>query len=316
MLTSVAFAYVLGGVVIALQLDLAGYARPRRHAADPAAAVAVRRDQGARVVGASSRAILVGVTVGIGAARAPTLGHRARVPRAARARAFRARSTRAACPGRLRWPPSACFWSSIYRRYENGGRVALLPVLLGVLVAVDRRHADAAHGAPTAVRPGHGASSSPWRINPRNRLRKAVSSPRTRTSSTWGIAPRTPTRGRSTRSHGRRSPPFGCGLCPRSAIHSLRCSPSSPASTSRSRRCSTAGSTIAIEAASAVPLTRRPPTLVGGPSQRSLRRAPRCASVVSFRATGSRPSASRPRRRPPASAAPPSARWLLQHRSR
>ena len=70
--TSVAFAYVLGGVVIALQLDLAGYLVQDGMQVIPPQRLlftGIRELVLSGLVGA----ILVGLMVAIGAARAPTL---------------------------------------------------------------------------------------------------------------------------------------------------------------------------------------------------------------------------------------------------
>ena len=130
--TSVAFAYVLGGVVIALQLDLAGYLVQDGMQVIPPQRLLFT---GVRelVLSALVGAILVGLMVAIGAARAPTL------------------VTVLALPlilalfvplnaGGLSWPIALAavgtLLVAVHRRYANEQRVTLLPVLLGVLVAV------------------------------------------------------------------------------------------------------------------------------------------------------------------------------------
>ena len=130
--TSVAFAYVLGGVVIALQLDLAGYLVQDGMQVIPPQRLLFT---GIRelVLSALVGAILVGLMVAIGAARAPTL------------------VTVLALPlllalfvplnaGGLSWPIALAavgvLLVAVHGRYANGGRVPLLAVLLGVLVAV------------------------------------------------------------------------------------------------------------------------------------------------------------------------------------
>jgi hypothetical protein len=130
--TSVAFAYVLGGVVIALQLDLAGYLVQDGMQVIPPQRLLFT---GVRelVLSALVGAILVGLMVAIGAARRPTY------------------ITMLALPlvlalfvplnaGGLSWPIALAgvglLLVAVHRRYEQNGRVPLLPVLLGVLVAV------------------------------------------------------------------------------------------------------------------------------------------------------------------------------------
>ncbi len=131
-LTSVAFAYVLGGVVIALQLDLAGYLVQDGMQLIPPQRLlftGVRELVLSGLVGA----ILVGVMVGIGAARAPTFATVLAFPLALAL--FVPLNA-----GGLSWPIALAavgvLLVIVYRRYENERPVPLLPVLLGVLVAV------------------------------------------------------------------------------------------------------------------------------------------------------------------------------------
>ncbi len=131
-LTSVAFAYVLGGVVIALQLDLAGYLVQDGMQVIPPQRLLFT---GIRelVLSALVGAILVGLMVTIGAARAPTLVTVLALPLVLAL--FVPLNA-----GGLSWPIALAavgvLLVAVHRRYENGGRVPLLPVLLGVLVAV------------------------------------------------------------------------------------------------------------------------------------------------------------------------------------
>ena len=130
--TSVAFAYVLGGVVIALQLDLAGYLVQDGMQVIPPQRLLFT---GVRelVLSALVGAILVGVMVAIGAARAPTLVTVLALPLVLAL--FVPLNA-----GGLSWPIALAavgvLLVAVHRRYESGGRVPLLPVLLGVLVAV------------------------------------------------------------------------------------------------------------------------------------------------------------------------------------
>jgi hypothetical protein len=130
--TSVAFAYVLGGVVIALQLDLAGYLVQDGMQVIPPQRLlftGIRELVLSTLVGA----ILVGLMVAIGAARAPTLVTVLTLPIVLAL--FVPLNA-----GGLSWPIALAavgvLLVAVHRRYENGGRVPLLAVLLGVLVAV------------------------------------------------------------------------------------------------------------------------------------------------------------------------------------
>jgi len=130
--TSVAFAYVLGGVVIALQLDLAGYlVQDGMQVIPPQRLLFI----GIRelVLSALVGAILVGLMVAIGAARAPTLVTVLALPLVLTL--FVPLNA-----GGLSWPIALAavgvLLVAVHRRYENGDRIPLLPVLLGVLVAV------------------------------------------------------------------------------------------------------------------------------------------------------------------------------------
>jgi hypothetical protein len=130
--TSVAFAYVLGGVVIALQLDLAGYLVQDSMQVIPPQRLLFT---GIRelVLSALVGAILVGLMVAIGAARAPTLVTVLALPLVLAL--FVPLNA-----GGLSWPISLAavgmLLIAVHRRYKYGGPVPLLPVLLGVLVAV------------------------------------------------------------------------------------------------------------------------------------------------------------------------------------
>ena len=131
-LTSVAFAYVLGGVVIALQLDLAGYLVHDGMQVIPAQRLLFT---GVRelVLSALVGSILVGVMVAIGAARAPTL------------------VTVLALPllialfvplnaGGLAWPIALAavggVLAAVHSRYQRGARVPALAVLAALLIAI------------------------------------------------------------------------------------------------------------------------------------------------------------------------------------
>jgi hypothetical protein len=131
-LTSVAFAYVLGGIVIALQLDLAGYLVQDGMQVIPPQRLlftGVRELVLSTLVGA----ILVGVMVAIGAARAPTLVTVLALP--AVLMLFVPLNA-----GGLSWPIALAAVGVglvvIHRRYARGQRVPPLPVLAGLLIAV------------------------------------------------------------------------------------------------------------------------------------------------------------------------------------
>ena len=130
--TSVAFAYVLGGVVIALQLDLAGYLVQDGMQVIPPQRLlftGIRELVLSGLVGA----ILVGLMVAIGAARAPTLVTVLALP-------FVIALFVPLNAGGLSWPLALAVVGvllvAVHRRYESGDHVPLVPVLLGVLVAV------------------------------------------------------------------------------------------------------------------------------------------------------------------------------------
>ena len=133
-LTSVAFAYVLGGVVIALQLDVAGYLVQDGMQVIPPQRLLFT---GIRelVLSALVGAILVGVMVAIGAARAPTLVTVLALP-------FVLALFVPLNAGGLSWPVALAavgvLLVAVHRRYQNqtGDRILLLPALVGVIVAV------------------------------------------------------------------------------------------------------------------------------------------------------------------------------------
>ena len=130
--TSVAFAYVLGGVVVALQLDLAGYLVQDSMQVIPPQRLLFT---GVRelVLSALIGAILVGAMVAIGAARAPTLVTVLALPLVLAL--FVPLNA-----GGLSWPIALAavgvLLVAVHRRYAGGDRVPLLPVLLAVLIAV------------------------------------------------------------------------------------------------------------------------------------------------------------------------------------